>query len=132
MTVCTPSSRQTRCVKPRKAPGAIEGKGRGPDQLGTHWVLVRAGEAIDVSARQFDPDAPHIRRGPAHDESARWHHHERVDPDGEDMWDKGFRWEIPPCWRDLMQVPPPGNLPDWPYPRNALEQTSRWYRASPQ
>lgn len=39
--------------------GAIEGKGRGADQHGTHWVLVRGAEMVDVSARQFDADAPH-------------------------------------------------------------------------
>ena len=51
---------------------AIEGKGRGAAGHNTHWVLVRDGEVIDVSARQFDPKGPHIHRCPAEDEFERW------------------------------------------------------------
>jgi hypothetical protein len=109
--------------------GAVGGRGRGDDGYGTHWVLVRDCEVIDVSARQLDPDADQIRRAPMKDEFERWHHHERIDPDGEDVWDKGFlrRKLIPPSWRDLRKVPPPGDLPGWPYPRDMLEPTSPWH-----
>jgi hypothetical protein len=108
---------------------AIEGKGRGAEGWNTHWVLVRDGEVIDVSARQFDPAGPHIHRGPAEDEFGRWRVNNRVDPDSEEMWCGGVvpMREIPPYWRDLLEVAPPGDLPGWPYPRHRLEPTSRWY-----
>jgi hypothetical protein len=109
--------------------GAVGGRGRGAHMHGTHWVLVRNGEVIDVSARQFDPDAEHIQRGPTRDEFERWHDHEFIDPDGEDMWDKGFlrRKLIPPYWRNLLKVGPPGDLPGWPYPRQMLDPSSPWH-----
>ena len=108
---------------------AVEGMGRGAAGFSTHWVLVRDGEVIDVSARQFQPEGPHIHRGPAEDEFERWQIPRPVDPDSEEMWRGGAvpKREIPPYWRDLLNVPPPGDLPDWPYPRHLLEPTSRWY-----
>jgi hypothetical protein len=109
--------------------GAVEGKGRGPGGYGEHWVLVRRGQVIDVSARQFDPNATQPRRVPVQDEFDRWQTKTSIDPDAEDMWDGGFyRWrEIPPYWRDLVDVGPPGDLPDWPYPRHLLDPGSNWY-----
>jgi hypothetical protein len=108
---------------------AVEGMGRGDPGYNTHWVLVRNGEVIDVSARQFETGAPHIRRCLAADEFERWELRRHVDPDSAEMWRGGMvpNREIPPYWRDLVDVAPPGDLPDWPYPRALLEPTSRWY-----
>lgn len=110
--------------------GAVEGKGRGPDQYGTHWVLIRGEDLVDVSARQFDPNGPHIRRDLPADEAARWHHHEKVDPDSRRVWNDPFLRAriIHPDWRSLIDVGPPGDLPDWPYPRHRLDEGSPWYR----
>ena len=106
-------------------PGAERG------DSGTHWVLSDPDDVmIDVTAKQFDPTGPAVRRGPLADELARWVFHEKLDPDGEDMWEGGLlkRRAIPPYWRGLLDVSPPGDLPGWPYPAHRLDERSPWFR----
>ncbi len=106
--------------------GPLPGAGRG--DTGTHWVLSFDAELVDVSARQFDHAAPHIRRGPLAHELTLWGVTEEADPDDPKWWRGDFlrRKEIHPEWRQLRVVQPPGDLPVWPYPRHLLGDDSPW------
>jgi hypothetical protein len=61
----------------------------------------------------------HISDAASSTTSQRWELHRRVDPDSPEMWCGGIvpNREIPSYWRDLVDVGPPGDLPDWSYPR---------------
>jgi hypothetical protein len=104
------------------------GGGRGAH--GTHWVLGLGDELLDLTARQFDPQAPPVRRGPLQEELDRWQEHEQVDPDDPARWrgDILRREEVHPDWRRLREVGPPGDLPDWPYKHELLDDASPWKR----
>jgi hypothetical protein len=100
--------------------------GRKDDPTATHWLLVHAGEVVDVSPRQFTPNGPHILRAPQDIEFANWSSGTPVDPDK--AWGHGLTGlrEIPPNWRDLLMVPPPGDLPGWPFRRVEDDVESPW------
>ncbi|WP_445152450.1 hypothetical protein [Baekduia sp. Peel2402] len=96
-----------------------------------HWVLEIAGEAIDVTAAQFD-HLPGIRRSPIADEAVRWELATVIDPDdppADERPDPGLRLHgIVPRWRDVLGAGPPGVIPDWPYPCETLDPRSPWHR----
>jgi hypothetical protein len=96
---------------------------------GTHWVLAIGDEMIDVTARQFDPGREQIERGSLKAEIAKWQEAEEVDPDSTEQWGGGFLklWVIPPWWRELKDAEPPGDLREWPYPRENLGPNSPWH-----
>jgi hypothetical protein len=85
-----------------------------------HYVVVVDGEAIDVSARQFDPEAPVPRREPLATACSRWNVAGREDPDD------SFMRPFPTNWRDLADSDPPGDIPGCPYDRHTLPDDSPW------
>lgn len=105
---------------------ARAGGERGPERHGEHSVVEHAGLVIDLTAVQFG-EQPGIRVTTLDDEAARWHHAENIDPDAADAWDSFTRLGVHPNWRLLLDVGPPGDLPEWPYPFHALDQRSPWH-----
>ena len=72
-------------------------------------------EAIDTTARQFDPSADAIVRHSFVEAWEDWKHAEKVYPDEVQSLFKGNPHQIPASWRDLLKVDPPDTQIGWPY-----------------
>lgn len=66
---------------------------------GQHYIVEVAGEALDVTARQFAPDNPYPLREPLEDSRARWESAHPVNPD--DIWNQRYTEYITRRWRQL-------------------------------
>lgn len=89
----------------------------GASGKGQHYIVEVAGEALDVTARQFDQDAALPLREPIDDALSRWSSGSPVDPD--DPWSQRFTEYITARWRELPDVDPPGDEFGWPQPPGA-------------